>query len=139
MSDKGARQRPRLATCFRTHENAGAVQAGGTAGTGRDLDDAVLGAVNQSIHTNQSGLVNTFALSFACEDLPNLDTFTRSDGMAVLYRQSGKQWHRIGMTVVIIDNLAPAWIKSFDVQCRENSPETQPRSSMSLGRSSQRP
>ena len=33
-------------TCFRSHENAGAVSAGGTAGTGRDLDDAVLAAVN---------------------------------------------------------------------------------------------
>ena len=39
-------------TCFRSHENAGAVSAGGTAGTGRDLDDAVLAAVNQSIHAN---------------------------------------------------------------------------------------
>ena len=38
-------------TCFRSHENAGAV-GGSTAGTGRDLDDAVLAAVNQSIHAN---------------------------------------------------------------------------------------
>ena len=73
-------------TCFRSHENAGAVSAGGTAGTGRDLDDAVLAAVNQSIHANQSGLVNTISLSFACENLPNMDTFTRTDGMVVLYR-----------------------------------------------------
>ena len=39
-------------TCFRNHENAGAVQAGGAMGTGRDLDDAVLAAVNQSINAN---------------------------------------------------------------------------------------
>jgi hypothetical protein len=50
---------------------------------GRDLDDAVLAATNRSIAANQ-GLVNIVALSFQCADLPNLDTFTRTDGMAVL-------------------------------------------------------
>ena len=103
-------------TCMRTHQNTGAVQAGGTSNTGRDLDDAVLAAVNQSINANASGLVNTISLSFACENLPNMDTFTRTDGMVVLYRQQGTQWHRIGMTEVIMDNLSPTWVKSFDVQ-----------------------
>ena len=73
-------------TCMRSHQNVGAVSAGGQAGTGRDLDDAVLAAVNQSISANQSGLVNTITLSFACENLPNLDTFTRTDGLVALYR-----------------------------------------------------
>jgi hypothetical protein len=90
--------------------------SGGVAGTGRDLDDAVLAAVNQSINANVSGLVQTITLSFACENLPNLDTFTRTDGIAVLYRQQGNQWHRIGVTECIMDNLSPAWVKSFDVQ-----------------------
>ena len=36
--------------------------------------------------------------------------------MVVLYRQSGNQWHRLGVTEVIMDNLSPAWVKSFDVQ-----------------------
>ena len=36
--------------------------------------------------------------------------------MCVLYRQAGNQWHKIGMTEVIMDNLNPTWIKSFDVQ-----------------------
>ena len=103
-------------TCFRQHENAGAVSAGSAQGTGRDLDDAVLAAVNQSINANQTGLVNTVSLSFAAENLPNLDTFTRTDGMVVLYRQAGNSWQKIGMTEVIMDNLNPVWIKSFDVQ-----------------------
>jgi hypothetical protein len=103
-------------TCFREHENAAAVSSGTTSNTGRDLDDAVLAAVNQSINANQTGLVNTVTLSFACQDLPNMDTFTRTDGMAVLYRQAGSGWAQIGMTEVIMDNLAPVWIKSFDVQ-----------------------
>jgi hypothetical protein len=33
-------------SCFRTHQDQGAVQAGGIQTTSRDLDDAVLAAVN---------------------------------------------------------------------------------------------
>lgn len=85
-------------------------------GTGRDLNDAVLAAVNQSINSQAGGLTNVISLSFACTDLPNLDTFTRTDGMVVLYQKTGNMWHRIGMTEVIMDNLDPSWVKSFDVQ-----------------------
>ena len=83
---------------------------------GRDLDDAVLAAVNQSINAAQSGLVQTITLTFACQNLPNLDTFTRTDGMVIFSKQVGNQWQRLGMTEVIMDNLNPAWVKSFDVQ-----------------------
>jgi len=76
-------------TCFRNHENRDAVQSGASKlGVGRDLDDAVLAATNKSIQ-NQGGLVNIVSLSFACENLPNLDTFTRTDGMVVLYQKAG--------------------------------------------------
>lgn len=91
------------------------MSAGGIANSSRDLDDAVLAAVNQGIEAAQSGLVSTITLSFACRNLPNLDTFTRTDGMVVLYRKLGNQWQRIGMTEVISDNLDPTWVKSFDV------------------------
>lgn len=103
-------------TCMRTHNNRGAVHGGTNAGIGRDLDDAVLAAVNQSINSAASGLVQTISLNFSCENLPNLDTFTRTDGMAVFYRKVGQQWMKIGMTEVIWDSLSPAWVKSFDVQ-----------------------
>lgn len=56
------------------------------------------------------------SLSFSCENLPNLDTFTRTDGMLVFYKKAGSQWQRLGATEVIMDNLAPAWVKSFDVE-----------------------
>lgn len=59
---------------------------------GRDLDDAVLAAVNKSIENGQVGLVNTVRLSISCQNLPNLDTFTRTDGMCVLSKQLGKDW-----------------------------------------------
>lgn len=74
-------------SCMRTHQNQGAV--GNGIGVGRDVDDAVLAAVNQSINAAQSGLVQTISLSFACENLPNLDTFTRTDGLLVFYRKAG--------------------------------------------------
>ena len=76
-------------TCFRKHENADAVMSGaGKMGMGRDLDDAVLAATNKTLENN-AGLVNVVSLTFACEDLPNLDTFTRTDGMVVLYQKNG--------------------------------------------------
>ena len=75
-------------TCMRKHENAGAVSSNMQKfGVGQDLDDAVLAATNKSI--NEDGLVNIVTLSFACENLPNLDTFTRTDCMVVLYAQKG--------------------------------------------------
>ena len=36
--------------------------------------------------------------------------------MLVFYRKTGTQWQRMGMTEVIMDNLNPNWVKSFDVQ-----------------------
>ena len=102
--------------CFREHENAGAVSSAATGNTGRDLDDAVLASLGQTIHADQMGLLNTVTLSFSCQELPNLDTFTRTDGMCVLYRQSETGWAYIGSTEVIMDNLNPVWIKTFDVQ-----------------------
>lgn len=111
-------------SCMRTHQDAGAVSAGGIANSSRDLDDAVLAAVNQGIEAAQSGLVSTVTLSFACRNLPNLDTFTRTDGMVVLSRRLGTQWQRIGLTEVISDNLDPAWVKSFDVQYHFEQRET---------------
>ena len=92
------------------------MQATSGAGVGRDLDEAVLAAVNPSINSAAAGLVQTISLSFACENLPNLDTFTRTDGMLVFHRKVGSQWQRIGMTEVIMDNLNPSWVTSFDVQ-----------------------
>ena len=55
-------------------------------------------------------------LSFACNDLPNLDTFTRSDGMVVIYKRVEGRWQKIGNTEVIHDSLNPVWVKSFDLQ-----------------------
>ena len=70
-------------TCCRSHQNTQAIYS--TINVERNLDDAVLAAVNKSIEVGQVGLVSTLRLSLECVDLPNLDIFTRTDGMAVLY------------------------------------------------------
>lgn len=76
-------------TCMRKHENAAAVESQKQKfGVGQDLDDAVLAATNKSINED-GGLVNIVTLSFACENLPNLDTFTRTDCMVILYAMKG--------------------------------------------------
>lgn len=55
-------------------------------------------------------------LTFSCENLPNLDTFTRTDAMVILYTIKGSMWSEIGRTEVIMDNLNPKFIKAFSVE-----------------------
>lgn len=59
--------------------------AAGKFGLGHDLDEAVIAATNHQI--DQEGqLVTTVTLSVGCDNLPNLDTFSKSDAMCVLYQ-----------------------------------------------------
>lgn len=51
-----------------------------------------------------------------CKNLPNLDMFSRTDAMAILQEKKGTMWREIGTTEVIMDNLNPEWVASFDVQ-----------------------
>tara|TARA_B110000285_G_C14749090_1_gene434367 strand:+ start:204 stop:398 length:195 start_codon:yes stop_codon:yes gene_type:complete len=54
-------------------------------------------------------------LTFGCRKLPNLDTFTRTDGIVFLYEKKGNVWQCQGQTEVIMDSLDPEWVKAFDV------------------------
>ena len=47
-----------------------------------------------------------------------MDTFTRTDGMAVLYEKKGNMHTLVGLSEVIMDNLNPEWVKCFDVPYR---------------------
>jgi len=78
-------------TCFRDYENKDATSRGLASGLGQDLDDAVLAATNNMID-GQAGLSQMLRLTFGCKDLPNLDTFTRTDGMLILYEKKGNMW-----------------------------------------------
>lgn len=86
---------------------------GVAAGLGQDLDDAVLAATSNQINANQ--LSQSLRLTFACKNLPNMDTFTRTDGMLVLHEKRGNMWQMVGMTEIIMDNLSPEWVKDFVV------------------------
>jgi len=105
-----------ILSCFRKHQNGEAVRSSNKVmGIGRDIDDAVLAATNKSIQADQ-GLVSMVSLSFSCTNLPNLDTFTRTDGMLVFYHKQGNLWKKLGVTEIIVDSLEPKWVKSFEVQ-----------------------
>jgi len=75
-----------------------------------------LAAINLKDQVENSDNFSTIRLSFACNNLPNLDTFTRTDGMLILYKKIQSKWEQIGMTEVIFDNLDPKWVKQFDVK-----------------------
>jgi hypothetical protein len=54
-------------------------------GLGCDIDEAVLAATNQRIN-QEAQLASFLMISVSCENLPNLDTFSKSDAMCVLYQ-----------------------------------------------------
>lgn len=83
------------------------------SGLGQDLDDAVLAATSNLIGANV--LTQRIKISFACRNLPNLDTFSRTDGMVVFYERKGNMWAMLGHTEVIMDNLSPEWVTDFTV------------------------
>lgn len=93
-----------------SHLDSISVSSGSSFGRGGDIDAAVLAATNFS----QGGLSNKLQLGFKCEDLPNMDTFSKSDPFVVLYKFDTKGHPtQIGKTEVIHDNLNPEFIKKI--------------------------
>ncbi len=100
-------------SCLRDHQNPNSIARGIAAGSGKDIDDAVIAATQNLI--NAQNLVQILRLTFRCKNLPNLDTFTRTDGVLFLYEKKGRSWNLIGHTEIIMDSLNPEWVKSFDL------------------------
>ena len=88
---------------------------GSATGNGKDLDQAILAATNNLISQGRR-LQSIVRLTFSARNMPNLDTFTRSDGMLVLYEKRGNIWQLIGISEVQKSNLNPDWLKCFDLQ-----------------------
>ena len=65
------------------HLDGGAISMSSNYGRGGDIDAAVLAATNFS----GGGLAQKLQLSFKCEELPNMDTFSQSDPFCVLYKE----------------------------------------------------
>ena len=92
--------------CSSSHADAGAVQGTAVSGRGVDIDAAVLAATQMQA----GGLSQKLSLGFKCEDLPNMDTFSKSDPFCVLYKLTNGQWNLQGKTEVIHDNLNPEFV-----------------------------
>mmetsp|Transcript_6824 Transcript_6824/g.8125 ORF Transcript_6824/g.8125 Transcript_6824/m.8125 type:complete len:125 (-) Transcript_6824:1224-1598(-) len=61
-------------------------------------------------NTNLHERVNLFVSG---RKLKNLDTFSKSDPICILYERHGGRWVKIGKTEQIKDNLNPNWRTSF--------------------------
>ena len=61
----------------------------------------------------------TLTLSFSLENLPNLDTFSKTDAFVLLYelkKQGNRQIKRlVGRTECVYDNLNPHFVTNFNV------------------------
>ena len=108
-------------SCTSTKFNAQAVGAQGiSGGTLNDIDEAALQAIKSGIgEANKASLKQTVRLSFAMEDLPNLDTFSKTDAFIVLYelKKQGTRTikKRVGRTECIYDNLNPIFVTNVEV------------------------
>lgn len=55
-------------------------------------------------------------LTLRCTNLPDKDTFSKSDPFAVIWiRINGTIWQEVGRTETIQNNLAPRFKKRFDL------------------------
>ena len=101
-----------MGNCVETkHLDKGAVKSGAAMGGGSDLDAAVLATQN----FGGGGLSNKLQISFAAENLPNMDTMSLSDPFVVFYKRQGNVWQQLGRTEIIHDNLNPRWVKKIMV------------------------
>ena len=103
------------------HNNTEAIGANGITGNVSDIDEAALQAIKNGIgDANKAALQQTVQVSFALEDLPNLDTFSKTDAFLILYElkrtADGKQMKiKKGKTECIYDNLNPSFVTNFDI------------------------
>lgn len=100
-------------SCMNEHQDLKAV-GGSKLGQGGDIDEAVLALAENAMHANQP--VQRLSLSFECENLANMDTFSKSDPILFLFIKNNNVWQKIGQTEVIHDNLSPQWVTKVPVQ-----------------------
>ena len=74
-------------SCTQTkHYNAASVGNTGISGSLNQIDDAAMEAIKNGISiSSKDALKSVIQLSFSCEDLPNLDTFSKTDAFLILY------------------------------------------------------
>eukprot|EP01048_Picozoa_sp_COSAG05_P008390 COSAG05_NODE_637_length_8173_cov_89.374907_3_plen_177_part_00 len=55
-------------------------------------------------------------LSFECDQLRNMDKFSKSDPFVVVYAKDAGGWRELGRTETVMDTLDPKFTQSFAVQ-----------------------
>lgn len=108
-------------SCTNTkHLNAQAVGAHGISGKVADIDESALQAIKNGIgDASRAALRQVIELSFAIDNLPNLDTFSKTDAFLILYelKKQGSRTIKMkrGRTECIFDNLNPRFVTNFPV------------------------
>lgn len=83
---------------------------GGVApGYGQNVTDAVGAIFNNDVRSSW------VELRLECKRLLNKDVGGESDPMAVMYRQEGGDWHEVGRTEVVANNLNPMFVRYFEL------------------------
>ncbi|BAH93121.1 Os05g0373300 [Oryza sativa Japonica Group] len=80
---------------------------GGGAGQGGGANEAVDHFFNAA---GLRGLYSPLELSFSASKLRNMDAFSKSDPMLVIYIRKDARLEEIGRTEVILNSLEPSWI-----------------------------
>jgi len=80
-------------TCMSDHQDLKSV-GGSKFGQGGDIDDAVLQLAENAMMAAQP--VQKLQLSFECENLKNMDTFSKSDPILFMYTKQGNSWLKVG-------------------------------------------
>ena len=64
------------------------------------------------------GFGSQVELSVSCSELVNMDAFSLSDPLVVVYSKTGAAWEELGRTEMIKDNLNPHFVRSFKTEYR---------------------
>ncbi|GJM88415.1 hypothetical protein PR202_ga04473 [Eleusine coracana subsp. coracana] len=93
----------------------GGMEAVGGGGGARSRGSAQGGGPNDAVdHFFQAqglrGLYTPLELSFSASKLRNMDAFSKSDPMLVVYSEINGRQEEIGRTEVILNSLEPSWI-----------------------------
>ncbi|XP_051115283.1 protein BONZAI 1 [Andrographis paniculata] len=95
--------------------------AGGQSAVGGATSNSAASAPNDAVDAflrsrGYKGLFSQIELSLSAENLRDLDVFSKSDPMAVLYMKgSDGSLQEIGRTEVVLNSLSPKWITKFIV------------------------
>ena len=80
----------------------------------KNINDDIDKAVDLAMHSGHE--YNKLMLKFACEKLPNMDYFSKTDAFLVLYEKSEfNEWVEVDRTEIVEDCLNPTFIQAVPI------------------------